>query len=67
MNKEEIQKDDIVEFVTGKKATVGEHILWILQTYYREDLTCITNPDYDIVKIYRPRYELIHDRNLPTR
>lgn len=67
MNKEDIQKDDLVEFANNKKAIVGYNILWIIKEYYNEDLTCKTNSDYDIIRIYRPTYEVIAERNLPTR
>lgn len=67
MNKEDIQKDDLIEFANGKKTIIGEKSIWILDKYYNEDLTCIKNSDYDIIRIYRPTYEEIFERNLPTR
>lgn len=67
MNKEDIQENDILEFANNKKAIVGYNILWIIKEYYNEDLTCKTNSDYDITRIYRPTYEEIFERNLPTR
>ena len=63
MNKNILQINDIVEFRSGKKATVGLNVLSVLDEYYNDDLTCKSRPEYDIIKIYRPRFELISERD----
>ena len=62
MNKLDIQKNDIVEFANGNKAQVGINSLWIIQNYYDDKLNCIKKPEYNIVKIYRPTYEVIYEK-----
>lgn len=67
MKKEDIQKGDLIEFANGKKSIIGEKSIWILDKYYNDDLTCNFNSDFDIIRIYRPTYEEIFERHLPTR
>ena len=67
MKKEDIQKGDLIKFANGKESIIGEKSIWILNKYYNDDLTCNFNSDFDIIRIYRPTYEVIAERDLPKR
>ena len=62
MTKYDIQENDILEFANGTKIQVGINKGWIIREYYGEDLKCLKNDEYDIVAIYRPKYEKVFER-----
>ena len=63
MTKNELKIDDLVEFANGKKVMLGVNIQWVIRDFYTNDLKCKTNSDFDIVKVYRPTYEVVYERN----
>lgn len=64
MTKNELKIDDLVEFANGKKVMIGVNIQWVIRDFYTNDLKCKTNSDFDIVKVYRPTYEVVYDRGM---
>ena len=64
MTKNELKIDDLVEFANGKKVMLGVNIQWVIRDFYTNDLKCKTNSDFDIVKVYRPTYEVVYDRGM---
>lgn len=62
MKKSDLMPEDIMVFANERRATFDEKIMWVISEYYNDNLECITNEDYDVVKIYRPHYELIYDK-----
>lgn len=59
MKKNELQKNDILIFKNGSRSIYTSDREKIIQQYYDDNLNCITNDDYSIIRIYRPHYELI--------
>ena len=53
---------DILELKNGKKVTVGKNTFWILQEYYDDELNCMTNDGDSVLRIYRPVYTVISER-----
>ena len=60
MKKQEILSGDMVVFRNKKNGLVTTANMYILREYYNDDLTCKSNPEYDIVKVLRPSYEVIY-------
>jgi len=58
----EIKSGDILYFKNGSKAQLGINYLWVLKQYYDEDLNCKTNDEFDIVKIERPIYKKVYEK-----
>lgn len=55
----DLKNNDILIFKNGNRIIYNKHKEWIIQQYYDDNLNCITNDDYSIIRIYRPHYELI--------
>lgn len=53
MKKSQITINDVVEFKNGKTVTITKENMWILQEYYDDNLVCLTNDEYSIVKVYQ--------------
>lgn len=62
MNKNEILSGDMVVFRNKRNGLVTTANMYILREHYNDDLTCKTNPEYDIVKVLRPSYEVIYTK-----
>lgn len=55
----DLKNNDILIFKNGSRVIYSKHKKWIIEQYYDNELNCLTNDDYTIVKIYRPYYELV--------
>ena len=62
MKKNELQKNDILIFKNNHTAVFDSSKIYVIEQNYDDELNCITNDDYSIMKIYRPTYELIFDK-----
>lgn len=56
----DLKNNDILIFKNGNKAIYTSDRKKIIQQYYDDNLNCLTNDDYSIIRIYRPHYELIY-------
>ena len=54
-----LKDNDILIFKNGSRVIYSKHKRLIIEQYYDNELNCLTNDDYTIIKIYRPHYELI--------
>lgn len=59
MKKNELQKNDILIFKNNHTAVFDSSKIYVIEQNYDEELNCLTNDDYSIIRIYRPHYELI--------
>lgn len=55
----DLKNNDILIFKNGNRSIYTSDRKKIIQQYYDDNLNCITNDDYSIIRIYRPHYELI--------
>ena len=62
MSKSDLRANDMIEFKNGVKAFMDDRHFWIIAQYYDSDLHCITDPNYDVERVYRPEYKKIYDR-----
>lgn len=58
----DLQVGDIVYFKNGKTGTLNEFALAIIELHYADDLTCLVDDNFTIIKIVRPVYEIIYER-----
>lgn len=56
----DLKNNDILIFKNGNRSIYTSDREKIIQQYYDDNLNCLTNDDYSIIKIYRPHYELIY-------
>ena len=63
MKKNELQKNDILIFKNNHTAVFDSSKIYVIEQNYDDELNCLTNDDYSIMKIYRPTYELIFDKD----
>lgn len=59
VNNMQLKNNDILIFKNKNKMIYSEHKKWLIEQYYDDELNCLTNDDYTIIRIYRPHYELI--------
>jgi hypothetical protein len=64
MNKSDIRVGDIIILANGTKETINKRNMYIIERFYADDLKCLTEENCDIIKIYRPVYELIFEKEL---
>ena len=62
MNKSNLQKGDLLVFKNNHKAFLDEGRYKIIQEYYDDELNCINDDNYTIVKVFRPEYQLVFER-----
>ena len=55
----ELKNNDILIFKNGSRAIYTSDRKTIIEQYYDNELNCLTNDDYTIIRIYRPHYDLI--------
>ena len=55
----DLKNNDILIFKNGNRSIYTSDRKKIIQQYYDDNLNCLTNDDYSIIRIYRPHYELI--------
>ena len=58
-----LQVGDIVFFKNGNKLTLNAFRIAIIEGHYTDDLICLENDDYTIIKVVRPYYETMWERN----
>lgn len=61
MKKNELQTNDLLIFKNGHTAILDYTKLHIIEQFYDNELNCLSNDDYTIVKVYRPTYDLVFD------
>lgn len=54
-----LKNNDILILKNGSKIIYTNDRKKIIDQYYDNELNCLTNDDYTIIKIYRPYYELV--------
>jgi len=59
-----IREDDVVMFANGNMETISNKNMWILETYYNDDLTCKWEREFDIIRVYRPELKVIYERGV---
>lgn len=57
-----LQVGDIVFFKNGKTGTLNEFSLAIIELHYADDLTCLVDDNFTIIKIVRPIYQTLFER-----
>lgn len=55
----ELKNNDILIFKNGNRAIYTSDRKKIIDQCYDNELNCLTNDDYTIIRIYRPHYDLI--------
>lgn len=62
MNKNSLKKDDILIFKNNNTAVYDSSKIYVIEENYDDELNCLVNDNYTIVKVYRPEYRLIFDK-----
>lgn len=62
MNKEDLKKDDILVMKNNHSLVLGANNMYVIREYYDDELNCINDDNYTIVKVFRPEYQLIFER-----
>lgn len=57
-----LQVGDIVFFKNGNKLTLNEFRIAIIEGHYTDDLVCLEEDSYTIIKVVRPYYETLFER-----
>lgn len=63
MTKKDIKPNDILIFKNGSRVTIDIETEWVLHEFYDDNLNCIRNDDFSIIKVLRPQYEEIYNRD----
>ena len=58
-----LKNNDILIFKNGSRVIYSKYKKWVIEQYYDNELNCLTNDDYTIIRIYRPNYQLIFSKN----
>lgn len=61
--KDRIVFDDMLILFNGLKVIVGPKTLDILNLYYTDNLECPSKPDYTVLRVERPTYKNIFNRD----
>ena len=62
MNKRDLKKDDILIFKNNNTAVYDSSKIYVIDENYDDELNCLVNDNYTIVKVYRPEYKLVFDK-----
>lgn len=62
MNKEDLKKDDILVMKNNHSLVLGANNMYVIREYYDDELNCINDDNYSIVKVFRPEYQLVFER-----
>lgn len=57
-----LQVGDIVFFKNGNKLILNEFRIAIIEGHYTDNLECIKDDTYTIIKVIRPHYEVLYER-----
>ena len=63
MNKQELKRDDILVFKNNHSAVLSASNQYRINNFYDDELNCITDDNYSIVKVYRPVYQVVYERD----
>lgn len=55
----DLKNNDVLIFKNGHKIIYTSDRKKIIQQYYDDNLNCLTNDDYTIIRVFRPSYELV--------
>lgn len=62
MKKNELKDNDILVFKNNHSAVLSVSNHYRIEKFYDDDLNCITDDNYSIIKVFRPVYEKIYER-----
>ena len=62
MKKNELLPNDILKFQNGKQIVLSQNNFWVIKHFYDNDLDCLDNPEYNIIAVFRPSYDLVYSR-----
>ena len=62
MKKNELLPNDILRFQNGKQIILSQNNFWVIKHFYDNDLDCLDNPEYNIIAVFRPSYDLVYSR-----
>ena len=62
MKKDELLPNDILKFQNGKQIILSQNNFWVIKNFYDNDLDCPDNPEYNIVAVFRPYYDLVYSK-----
>ena len=62
MKKDELLPNDILKFQNGKQIILSQNNFWVIRQFYDNDLDCLNNPEYNIIAVFRPSYDLVYSR-----
>lgn len=52
----------VVEFKNGNTLLIDNKNMWVINRFYDDELNCLQNPDYDIIRIYKEELLLLYDK-----
>ena len=64
MTKQDLMPNDILKFKNGTQATLSINNFWVINQFYDNDLDCLNNPEYNIIAVFRPTYDLIYSKRI---
>lgn len=62
MKKDELLPNDILKFQNGKQIILSKNNFWVIKQFYDNDLDCLNNPEYNVVAVFRPYYDLVYSK-----
>ena len=62
MNKEDLKNNDILVLKNNHSLVLGANNMYVIREYYDDELNCIKDDNYTIVKVFRPEYQLVFER-----
>lgn len=62
MKKDELLPNDILKFQNGKQIILSQNNFWVINQFYDNDLDCLNNPEYNIIAVFRPSYDLVYSK-----
>ena len=64
MTKQDLMPNDILKFKNGTQAILTINNFWVIKQFYDNDLDCLNNPEYNIIAVFRPTYDLIYSKRM---
>ena len=60
--KELLQEGDVLILKGGIERKYTPEYKWLIDNFYDNDLNCITNDKFTIIKVLRPEYKVIYEK-----